>query len=57
MRRLPLPLLLGVFVLAPSSLLCQAGSPAGPVPVERLQARRAALLDRIKSGIAVVRSA
>lgn len=57
MRRLPLPLLLGVLVLAPSSLLCQAGSPAGPVPVERLQARRAALLDRIKSGIAVVRSA
>jgi Xaa-Pro aminopeptidase len=57
MRRLPLPILLVVFVLAPTSLLCQAGSPAGPVPVERLQARRAALLDRIKSGIAVVRSA
>lgn len=35
----------------------QTGSPAGPVPVARLQARRAALLDRIGTGIAVIRSA
>ena len=35
----------------------QAGSPAGPVPVERLLARRAALLERIGTGVAVVASA
>jgi Xaa-Pro aminopeptidase len=35
----------------------QVGSPAGPVPVERLIARRTALLDRIGDGIAVLRSA
>ena len=35
----------------------QQGSPAGPVPVERLTARRAALLDRIGNGVAVLRSA
>jgi hypothetical protein len=34
----------------------QAGSPAGPVPVERLSARRAALIDRIGTGVAVLRS-
>src|SRR3546814_12440392 len=55
MRRAPF--LLASFAFAPSLLLCQAGSPGGPVPVERLQARRAALLDRIKPGIAVLRSA
>jgi Xaa-Pro aminopeptidase len=32
----------------------QVGSPAGPVPVERLVARRAALLDRLGEGVAVV---
>lgn len=41
----------------PSFALAQAGSPAGPVPVERLTARRAALFDRIGSGIAILRSA
>lgn len=32
----------------------QTGSPAGPVPVERLVARRAALLERLHDGVAVV---
>jgi Xaa-Pro aminopeptidase len=32
----------------------QTGSPAGPVPVERLVARRAALLERLGEGVAVV---
>ena len=40
-----------------SVLPAQAGSPAGPVPVERLTARRAALLERIGNGVAVLRSA
>jgi len=35
----------------------QAGSPAGAVPVERLAARREALIARIQSGVAVLRSA
>jgi len=35
----------------------QTGSPAGPVPVERLAARRAALIGRMGTGVAVVRSA
>jgi Xaa-Pro aminopeptidase len=52
-----LSLTLAALALAPSLLVCQAGSPAGPVPVERLQARRAALLGRIGKGIAVLRSA
>jgi Xaa-Pro aminopeptidase len=34
----------------------QEGSPAGAVPVARLQARRAALLQRLATGVAVVRS-
>ncbi len=42
--------------LLSSSAPAQSGSPAGPVPVERLAARRAALIDRIGTGIAVVRS-
>jgi Xaa-Pro aminopeptidase len=40
----------------PAPAAAQAGSPAGPVPVERLVERREALLDRIGSGVAVVRS-
>src|SRR5687768_3973284 len=35
----------------------QAGSPAGPVPPEFLEKRRAALAERIGTGVAVVRSA
>jgi Xaa-Pro aminopeptidase len=37
-----------------SGAAAQAGSPAGPIPVERLVSRRAALLDRIGTGVAVV---
>jgi Xaa-Pro aminopeptidase len=40
-----------------SSASAQTGSPAGPVPVERLVARRAALLDRLGDGVAVVPAA
>jgi Xaa-Pro aminopeptidase len=43
--------------LVGAPLAAQAGSPAGPVPVARLTARRAALLDLIGNGIAIVRSA
>jgi Xaa-Pro aminopeptidase len=43
--------------LLPKPAAAQAGSPAGPVPVERLAARRAALMDRIGTGVAVIRSA
>jgi Xaa-Pro aminopeptidase len=35
----------------------QAGSPAGAVPVEHLRDRRAALLDKIGTGVVVLRSA
>lgn len=35
----------------------QTGSPAGPVPVERLVARRVALLERLGDGVAVVSAA
>jgi Xaa-Pro aminopeptidase len=42
--------------LAPVSVQAQAGSPAGPVPVTRLEARRNALLDRVGNGIAIVSS-
>lgn len=41
----------------PMGAAAQAGSPAGPVPVELLSARRQALLDRMGDGIALVRSA
>ena len=50
--------ILGAAILAtPSSTNAQAGSPAGPVPVERLQARRAGLLARLKLGVAIIPSA
>jgi Xaa-Pro aminopeptidase len=35
----------------------QADSPAGPVPVDALRARRAALLDRMGDGVLILRSA
>jgi Xaa-Pro aminopeptidase len=41
-------------VLLPAPARAQEGSPAGPVPAEYLVARRAALLDRLGSGVAVV---
>ena len=43
--------------LLASSAAAQAGSPAGPVPVERLLARRAALLGRLGEGVAVIGAA
>ena len=49
--------LLAAGCLAAGTASAQIGSPAGPVPVERLAARRAALLDSIGTGIAVLRSA
>jgi Xaa-Pro aminopeptidase len=50
---------IGIAVLSfatPPPAPAQIGSPAGPVPVERLAARRTALIDRIGTGVAVVRS-
>jgi len=42
--------------LAPALATAQSGSPAGTVPVERLAARREAVLERIGTGVAVVKS-
>jgi Xaa-Pro aminopeptidase len=44
-------------LLAATTAQAQAGSPAGPVPVERLQARRAALFAKVGNGIAILPSA
>jgi Xaa-Pro aminopeptidase len=56
-RQVPGLCVLGVLgAVTPAPAAAQAGSPAGPVPVERLIERREALLDRIGSGVAVVRS-
>ncbi len=53
MRLLPALCLL----LPAAPLAAQPDSPAGPVPVERLAARRAALLDSLGDGVAVLRAA
>jgi Xaa-Pro aminopeptidase len=45
-----------ILLSAPGSSAAQAGSPAGAVPVQQLEARRRALLDRLGNGIAVLRS-
>ncbi|MEO8449339.1 MAG: aminopeptidase P family protein [Gemmatimonadota bacterium] len=45
-----------LFMLRPLGASAQVGSPAGAVPVDRLQARRAALMARMGSGVAVIRS-
>jgi Xaa-Pro aminopeptidase len=45
-----------ILLTIPDSSAAQAGSPAGPVPVPQLEARRRALLDRLGNGIAVLRS-
>jgi Xaa-Pro aminopeptidase len=45
-----------LFVSATSGAFAQSGSPAGAVPVERLEARRAALARRLGNGVAVLRS-
>lgn len=39
------------------ALLLQIGSPAGPVPTDRLIARRAALLEKIGTGVGVIQGA
>ncbi len=54
MRRTLAVLALTILPLAPLS--GQHGSPAGPVPVERLAARREALAKRIGTGVVVLRS-
>lgn len=46
-----------VSAFVPTLLAAQAGSPAGPVPVEYLTARRAALMERMGDGVAVLHSA
>jgi Xaa-Pro aminopeptidase len=46
-----------LLVSVPSPAIGQAGSPAGAVPVERLEARREALAKRIGDGVVVLRSA
>ncbi len=43
-------------LVIPSFLSAQAGSPAGPIPVQRLEARRAALAHRLGTGVAILRS-
>lgn len=43
--------------LPPLRLVAQAGSPAGAVPVERLAARRQALIARLQNGVAIIRGA
>lgn len=44
-------------VALPRATAGQAGSPAGPVPVENLKVRRAALLAKLGGGVAILRSA
>jgi Xaa-Pro aminopeptidase len=41
----------------PARLHAQVGSPGGAVPVERLAARRQALIARMKGGVAIIRGA
>jgi Xaa-Pro aminopeptidase len=54
---LSLVLMVGLIILRPTTSRAQDGSLAGRIPVERLEARRQALLKRIGSGIAILRSA
>jgi Xaa-Pro aminopeptidase len=56
-RRRPELLAAAMLVAGPASGSAQEGSPAGPVPVERLAARRAALLECLGDGVAVVPAA
>ncbi len=55
LRRL-LPLL-ALGALLPLPATAQVGSPGGPVPVEQLQARRAAVLKAMRPGVAVITAA
>jgi len=50
-------LIAGFLIALPGLAAAQAGSPAGPVSVERLQARRQALIARLKNGVAIIRGA
>lgn len=49
--------LTGLMHGVPELLVAQAGSPAGVVPVERLAARRQALIARMRDGVAIIRGA
>lgn len=49
-------LVLAFLASTPALVPAQVGSPAGPVPVEFLAARRADLLKRMGNGVAVIRS-
>lgn len=46
-----------LLLAAPAPAAAQAGSPAGPVPVANLVARRQALIAKVKSGVAIIRGA
>ncbi len=50
-------ILLGIGLGGAAEAVAQVGSPAGPVPEEQLAARRAALMERIGTGVVVLRSA
>ena len=50
-------LALGLAVAAAGAARAQTGSPAGPVPVERLAGRRTALLERLGEGVTVIPAA
>ncbi len=54
MRPSHLALGLALVAWAGAGAVAQEGSPAGPVPVERLAARRAALMERLGDGVAVI---
>ncbi|MEZ4412937.1 MAG: aminopeptidase P N-terminal domain-containing protein [Gemmatimonadales bacterium] len=49
-------LVIALLASIPTVAPAQVGSPAGPVPVEYLAARRAELLKRMGNGVAVIRS-
>ena len=52
----PVALIAALLISLPAATSAQVGSPAGPVPVEYLSARRADLLKRMGNGIAIIRS-
>ncbi len=52
----PVALCVAFLVSIPAVAPAQVGSPAGPVPVEYLTARRADLLKRMGNGVAIIRS-
>jgi len=52
-----IPLCFVLALASPPLVPAQAGSPAGPVPVANLTARRQALIARLKAGVAIIRGA